>query len=92
MIVRKDLPLGVMAAQVAHAAGSQAPHPPEAHVVVLAVEGEAALRALAARLPGAHLVVESDPPYVDQAMAIGCPLVIDRTAIRKEVSSLPLLR
>lgn len=92
MIVRKDLPLGVMAAQVAHAAGSQARHPPEAHVVVLAVDSESSLRALAGRLPGAYLVVESDPPYADQAMAIGCPLVIDRTAIRKEVSSLPLLR
>jgi len=81
-----------MAAQVAHAAGSMAPHPPDCHVVVLAVEDETSLRRLAARLPGSCLVEEVDPPYGGQAMAIGCPLVVDRTAIRKEVSSLPLLR
>lgn len=97
IIVRRDLPLGHLAAQVAHAAGSGSErHPPETHVVVLAVKNEAELREVAGRLAGhgiGHtLVEESDAPYEGQAMSIGIELVEDRTAVRKEVSSLPLLR
>ena len=64
--------------------------------MVLSVASEAELRAVAGRLAGrgiGHtLVEESDEPYAGQAMSIGIELVEDRAAIRREVSSLPLLR
>ena len=86
----------MIAAQVAHAAGSGSErHPPEVHVVVLAVQSEAALLAVSARLVEAEvaqtLVVEVDSPYEEQAMAIGCELLRDRRTIRRCLSSLPLL-
>lgn len=97
MIVRKDLPLGHLAAQVAHAAGSGSTrHPPETHVVVLAAREEAELRQVSERLRvhGAEhtLIVESDGEFAGQAMSIGVELVTDRAAVRRAVSSLPLLR
>lgn len=96
IIARADLPRGFAAAQIAHAAGAQAPHPPETHVVILEAPDEPRLRALACKLAAAqiaHTVVEEvDPPYTGQATAIGCALVNDRRPVRKVVSNLPLLR
>ena len=97
VIVRKDLPLGHLAAQVAHAAGSGSErHPPETHVVVLAAENESQLRSIALRLSRQNvrhtLVVESDGDYAGQAMSIGVELLVDRSAVRRAVSNLPLLR
>jgi hypothetical protein len=96
IVVRRDLPIGVLAAQVAHAAGSYGKHPPEAHVVVLAVDGEPALRRAAERLQAAGVghtpIHEPDEPWGGQMMAVGCSLVTDRTPVRKAVSELPLLR
>ena len=63
---------------------------------MLGVENEEHLRKVAARLEAREiphvLVVEVDCPYEGQAMSIGLDLVVDRTAIRKAVSDLPLLR
>lgn len=86
----------MIAAQVAHAAGEgSVRHSSGVHVVVLAVQSEAELLAVSARLVGAEvaqtLVVEVDSPYEGQAMAIGCELLRDRRAIRRCLSSLPLL-
>jgi len=97
VIVRKDLPLGHLASQVAHAAGEgSARHPPGVHVVVLAARDEAHLREVSSRLTASQvaqtLIEESDGAFAGQAMAIGCELVQDRTPIRKVVSSLPLLK
>jgi hypothetical protein len=90
------LPKGVLAAQLIHAAGSSSDrHPDGTYVVALAVEDELQLYALADKLTEheiAHaLVVEADAPYEGQAMALGIEPVEDRTAVRKVVSSLPLI-
>ena len=65
-------------------------------MVILAVPGEAALKALASKMAVAgiehRLVDEPDAPWEGQAMAIGCGLLNDRTRVRKVVSQLPLLR
>lgn len=97
IVVRADLPLGMIAAQVAHAAGHGSErHPPETHVVVLQVPNEKALLKISERLVRAEvaqtLIIETDLPYNGQAMAIGCELVRDRSAAQSCLSSLPLLR
>ena len=65
-------------------------------MVILAVSGEAALKALATKMASAgiehRLVDEPDAPWDGQAMAIGCELLSDRSRVRKVVSQLPLLR
>lgn len=87
--------MGMIAAQVAHAAGSIEKHPAEMHVVVLQVSHEAELYKVSTALSdagiGSTLVVETDPPYSGQGMAIGCHPVRDRAQIRRVLSSLPLL-
>lgn len=57
---------------------------------------EAALRQLAEAL-GQHdlahtLIVEEDGPYAGQAMALGIRPSVDRSAIRKVTSALPLVK
>lgn len=86
----------MIAAQVAHAAGASARHPPGTYVVVLAASSEAHLDEIARRLESVNvpltLIEESDGPFAGQKMALGLDLVTDRTPVRKVVSSLPLLR
>lgn len=78
MIIRSDLPRGVLAAQTVHAAGESSPGglPEGTNAVVLGVPDEAALEAVSKRLTLAgtkHVrIVENDPPYTGQLMAIGC--------------------
>ena len=96
IVVRADLPIGMIAAQVAHAAGAGSErHPPDVHVIVLAVANEEELRLISQRLLDSEiaqtLVVESDAPYTEQAMSLGCELVCDREPLRRILSSLPLL-
>lgn len=94
-IVREDLPHGVQLAQGCHAASEASGHPPTI-VVALAVPDENALRQLAEALGArdlAHaLIVEEDGPHAGQAMAIGIRPSVDRAAIRKVTSALPLVR
>lgn len=82
IIVRRDLPLGVCAAMIAHAAGeSGALYQDEngrfrnARAVVLAVDNEVALYRVGAKLFKNNIqfvdVVESGEIYKDQYMAIG---------------------
>lgn len=97
IIVRKDLPLGTIAAQVAHAAGSSSDrHPEGTYVVVLAAESEDHLQRIGERISEAGIqntpVFEVDPPYANSLMAIGLNLVRDRSAVRSVLSSLPLLK
>lgn len=65
-------------------------------MVILAVLGEADLKAVASKMASAgiehRLVDEPDAPWDGQAMAIGCGLLNDRSRVRKVVSQLPLLR
>lgn len=87
----------MIAAQVAHAAGVGSDrHPPEVHVVVLAVQSEYHIRAAFDRLlqagVKATLVEEVDLPYAGQAMSVGLELVRDRRSVNRVLSSLPLLR
>ena len=76
-VVRADLPRGVLAAQLIHAAGESSPGdlPAGTHAVVLAVSNEAALEALAWRLTFDGLphvqIREPSPPWNGALMAIG---------------------
>ncbi len=97
MIIRKDLPLGVLGAQITHAAGESSPGglPSGTNAVVLGVDDEAALHAVAARLERAGVqhvrIEEPDAPYFNQLMAIG--VVPGRKEnLRRHLASLPLLR
>jgi len=97
MIVRRDLPLGAIVAQVAHAAGNSSPGNLPAHtiVVVLGVPDEPRLEAVAKRLTLAGVefvrVVEDTPPYSRQLIALGCKPG-RKEVIGRWLSGLPLLR
>jgi peptidyl-tRNA hydrolase len=81
VIVREDLPPGVVAAQVAHAAGISAHHsdcnPSEASVVVLGARNTQHIHALARRFTNwglSHVQIhEPDAPWNGALMAIGLP-------------------
>lgn len=94
--MRQDLPLGLLAAQVTHAAGESSPGnlPDGVHAVALGCSVES-LAALEQRLQNAcieHKAIREDAaPYEGQLMAIGIPPCY-RDEVKKYVSSLPLLR
>lgn len=97
-VVRKDLPLGVLCAQLLHAAGESAKLaelPPGTHAVVLAVESQADLLELEAVLIAAgvqHVAVrEPWAPWDNDLMAIGFPPQA-RENLTKFLRHLPLLR
>ncbi len=96
-MIRRDLPIGILAAQLVHAAGESSPGnlSPGTNAVVLGVPNEAALRAVAQRLEDAGIafvrVEEPDAPYLGQLMAIGLRPA-RKEVVRRALSSLPLLR
>jgi len=97
VVVRDDLPRGVLAAQVVHAAGESArlvaALPAGTHAVVLAASGEGlgALELALAAAGVAHAAVrEPDAPYCGQLLAIGIAPA-PRAALRRYVGRLPLL-
>lgn len=98
MIVRRDLPLGVLAAMVIHAAGESSPGqlPPGTHAVALAARDEPHLSFIEDKLRffniPHHAIREPDPPWNGEIMAIGIPPIADRQPIKKAVGGLPLLR
>lgn len=95
--MRKDLPLGILVAQITHAAGESIRHPlPHGtFAIVLAVPNENTLRDLSRTLEykGIQhvLITESDPPFSGEATAIGVEPNL-RNALKRHFSSLPLLR
>lgn len=97
MIVRADLPKGLQAAQIIHAAGESSPGnlPAGTHAVCLAVPGEKELWALERIRRHAGLkfsaIIESDSPWTAQLMAIGCAPA-RKEDVRRFLSSLPLLK
>lgn len=97
VIVRRDLPCGVQAAQIVHAAGESSPGnlPSGTNAVVLAVSTEVELQEVARRLGLAGIrhacIYEPDAPYRGALMAIGCTPA-RKEGLRKLLSSLPLLR
>ena len=95
-IVRADIPFGAQAAQLIHAAGQSISEPVSegTYAIALHVKCEADLRALSERLTTAAiehaLIVESDPPFAGQAMAIGVKPT-DRKQLKPFLSSYALV-
>ena len=96
IVVRPDLPRGVLAAQVTHAAGESSPGglPSGTYAVVLQA-GTERLVALEERLIQSGVphkaIRENDPPYSGELLAIGLEPA-ERRKVQKHISSLPLLR
>ena len=96
-MVRADLPFGVMAAQLIHAAGESSPGNMSSgtYAIALAAKSELQLLALERRLVSQNIphaaIRESDAPWDGQLMAIGIA-PCDRSIVRKEVSQLPLIK
>lgn len=97
MAVRQDLPRGIQAANLIHAAGFSSPGnlPPHTHAIALAVPDEAALWRLSDALHRAGIehvrVIEFDEPFAGQLLAIGVA-PRPKEVLRRYLSSLPLLR
>lgn len=96
-IVRDDLPRGVLAAQLIHAAGESGAGERGLYAVALAVRGEAELRLVEDKLRFleiAHRAIrEPDPPWNGQLMAIGVvPMARDDRRLRRVLQRLPLLK
>lgn len=96
-VVRRDLPLGVICAQLLHAAGESSPGnlPPNTHAVVLMVEDEQQLLALESTLLAAGVrmfpIREPDAPWCGALMAIGFPPQL-RAGLRDHLRHLPLMK
>jgi hypothetical protein len=98
VVVRSDLPVGVIAAMIVHAAGESGKGvdtPPRTHAVVLQVPNATALVLLQNKVAAAgvpHVVItEPDEPYNGDPMAIGFP--IEAGAFCKaNLSHIPLLK
>ena len=96
-MVRADIPRGLQAAQIIHAAGESSPGnlPSGVHAVCLTVPSEEALRAVADKLAASSIpfvsIIESDAPYTEQFMAIGC-VPAGKEVLKRCLSALPLLR
>lgn len=97
VVVRADLPRGIQAANIVHAAGESSPGnlAEGTHAVCLTAPDEDALKGIADRLEAAGVafvrVFEPDAPYRGALMSIG--LVPGRKeGLRRHLSSLSLLR
>jgi len=96
--VRRDVPLGTIAAQLIHAAGASSPGalPAATRAVALMVDTEAELALLAERHELAEIphvaIREPDPPWSGALMAIGILPLVDLRAARRVLAQLRLLR
>lgn len=100
-VVRADLTVGQQAAQLLHASGesfamSKTLWEENIIGVALNAKDETHLRELSDKLHAAgiqfHGIVEQDSPYTGQLMSIGLYPTRDRDAVRKVLSSLPLIK
>jgi peptidyl-tRNA hydrolase len=104
ILLRRDLPPGVMLAQTTHAAGESAARwsleakrslPADTHAVVLAVPDERSLLELEQKLITRNIphcaIREPDAPWNGQLMAIGL-WPADRKTVKRVVSNYPLVR
>lgn len=95
--VRADLPRGVQAAQIVHAAGESVDRRVEegTFAVVLTVPDERALVKLADELRRADVaftaIFEPDPPHDNAMMAIGLAPA-RKESLKRHLSALPLLK
>ena len=96
MILRSDLPTGVMVANTVHAAGESAGIPQGIYAVALAAADQSELEQVRDKLEQLGIpfsaVVETHGKHAGQLMAIGVAPLTDRSAIRKAVSYLPLVK
>lgn len=96
-VVRSDLSLGTICAQLVHAVGEscQGPVPSGTYAVVLAVKNEDELLRVHAGLEKAGircvLIREPDAPFLNQAMAVGVT-PCERLKVKKVLGRLPLLK
>lgn len=96
-LVRADLPTGTKAAMLIHAAGESSPGnlPAHTYAIALTCEDEDELSDLSFRLFLSGIrhrrIVECDPPYTGQLMAIGIP-PMERSKIKPLLSQYPLVR
>lgn len=96
VIARADLPLGVLAAQIVHAAGESSGEVPSGtHAVCLAVPDEDSLERLCERLLRYDIpfvaIREPDAPWNGALMTVGIPPMVRTTNLRRAVSRLSLL-
>ncbi len=97
MVVRQDLPLGVVCAQCVHAAGESSAGnlPPNTVAVVLAVANQAKLLALERDLlmngVAFKAIREPDPPYLGALMALGLSST-EKMSVYPFVKNLSLLK
>lgn len=97
-VVRGDLPRGVLAAQLIHAAGESSPGelPDGTHAVALEARSLEELQTIESKLKERGIphqaIREPDAPWDGELMAIGIEPVEDRCVLKKVTSSLPLLR
>lgn len=98
VIVREDLPRGVLAAQLIHAAGESSPGnlPTHTCAVALAARDEAHLedleRGLLDRDIPHRAIREPDAPWDNALLAIGIEPVSDRATVKPVTGSLGLLK
>lgn len=96
-IVRRDLPPGLQAANLVHAAGESSPGflPKGTYAIALWAKDERELRLLGSRLEDARInpfyIIESEGAHAGQLMAIGLA-PCDRQLVRKLLSSYPLVK
>lgn len=96
-IIRKDLPLGVFAAQLIHAAGESSPGnlPDHTFAVCLAARDEEHLLEIESKLLDQGIphkaIREPDAPWNGQLMAIGIS-PCDRSVCKYVTSGLPLVK
>lgn len=97
VIIRSDLPRGVGAAAIVHAAGESIGSrvPDGTHAIVLATPNESALAHVADDLRRAGIdftaIFEPDHPYDGALMALGLA-PRRKEALRRHLSRLPLLK
>lgn len=91
IIIREDLSIGQIGAQIAHAAGETGPAVPGTHAVVLSVRNERELEEVSARLYRIevehHLVIEEN----GEMMAIGLYPTKNRDRFKVVTDKLSLL-
>ena len=96
-ITRADLPTGIQAAMLIHAAGESSPGslPPHTYAIALTCKTEHDLNELSFKLFQAGIshrrILESDAPYSGQLMALGIKPGW-RSELRRHLSHLQLLR
>ena len=94
-IIRGDLPLGTLAAQLVHAAGETGASEPGTHAVVLSARDKEHLLKIERQLTKHdikhHSIREPDMPWNGDIMAIGLYPTSDRASVKPITKRLRLL-